>query len=78
MTSRPLYEAQIELDEGWILSGPEAGRLWRGYRVKYRESGSRGRWRTFLLIDKEEPPTIEQLQIACHAHAAGPKEGERG
>lgn len=78
VTTRPLYEAHIEIEEGSFLTGPEAGRTWRGYRVKYRESGSRGRWRKFLLIVQAEPPTIEQLQLACHTHAVGPAaRGER-
>jgi hypothetical protein len=64
-----LYEARIEPDTGFYLS---TGKRWSGYRVRYRVAGTyRGRWRTFLLVEHDQPPTVEQIQRLCHAHATG-------
>jgi hypothetical protein len=62
-----LYEARVEPEEGFYLP---TGDTWRGYRVRYRPLGTR-RWSTFLLVEQEEPPTVEQLQLLCHAHFTG-------
>jgi hypothetical protein len=71
VTASAIYEAHVEPDMGFRLPGGEA---WRGYRVKYRVAGTRGRWHRFLLeMDPDRKPTVEELQLACDRHAKGPQ-----
>lgn len=64
--SERVYQIDLERDEGWHLP---SGERWRGYRVRYRPLGSRGRWVKFLLVDQDAEPSIAQLQDICRKHA---------
>lgn len=64
-----MYEARVDPEDGLYLS---TGETWKGYRVRYRQAGTfRGRWSTFLVVEQDQPPTVEQLQRLCHLHATG-------
>lgn len=74
VSSRPVYEIDVEPESGINLS---TGEHWTGWRVRYRPLGSRGRWTKFLAIDGLDAyvgsATIEQLQDLCRLHAEAAK-----
>jgi hypothetical protein len=62
------YEIHVEEDEGFVLS--EQSRPWKGWRVKYRTLGSKGRWSRFLTEDDISAVDIPTLQRMCALHEA--------
>ena len=60
VAGRP-YQYEAEAEAGTWLTGPDAGELWFGTRVRYRP-GTAGRWRTFSLVGPHplDTPAVEE------------------
>lgn len=67
LASQPPYEIRVDEDKGFVLS--EGARPWKGWRVRYRPLGSRGRWTKFLTETDLSNYGVGQLQEICALHA---------
>lgn len=66
------YQYEAEAAAGTFLTGPDAGELWFGARVRCRP-GTTGRWRTFTLVGThplDTPAVEEALRLTIGMRAA--------